>query len=273
MKVECPKCRFTAQVDESKIPEKGVVTTCRKCQTKFRLTRSGAAPIRPAKGGGETPVASKPKPKPDSSPTGDSGPAGDGKVACPKCKHRQYPAAACVYCGTPFPESLQSGGGRPEPAAPTPPAGAPRPTPPPVVSPPVGDAGEESELATKRCPHCDERIRKRAKVCKHCGESLADLTEPDIQPLGVGDIIPSFLDFGFNRFVVPELLKLVYLLTVILGGLVALGMLGYALYKGQFFSAIGVIFTYVGAVLTARIYAETMMILFRVEENTRRRKR
>lgn len=272
MKVECPKCRFTAQVDESKIPEKGVVTTCRKCQAKFRLTREGAAPIRSAKGSGEAPIAPKAKPKTPA----DSSPAGDGKVACPKCKHRQYPAAACVYCGTPFPEALQpdgGGGGGQETSAPQEAPKPPRPTPPVVHPPSAGEAEEESELATKRCPHCDERIRKRAKVCKHCGESLADPTEPDIQPLGVGDIIPAFLDFGFSRFVVPELLKLVYLLTVLLGGLVALGMLGYALYKSQFLSAIGVIFTYVGSVLTVRIYAETMMILFRVEENTRRRKR
>lgn len=30
-----------------------------------------------------------------------------------------------------------------------------------------------SRAATKKCPHCSERVKKDASKCKHCGSSLA----------------------------------------------------------------------------------------------------
>jgi hypothetical protein len=29
-----------------------------------------------------------------------------------------------------------------------------------------------SRLATKKCPHCSERVKKDASKCKHCGSAL-----------------------------------------------------------------------------------------------------
>jgi hypothetical protein len=31
---------------------------------------------------------------------------------------------------------------------------------------------------TKKCPHCAERIQRRAKICKHCGSSVEIITCP-----------------------------------------------------------------------------------------------
>ncbi len=35
MLITCPECRFSREIDESKIPERSVVATCPKCKTKF----------------------------------------------------------------------------------------------------------------------------------------------------------------------------------------------------------------------------------------------
>ena len=37
MQIICPECRFTREVDESKIPARSQVATCPKCQTKFKF--------------------------------------------------------------------------------------------------------------------------------------------------------------------------------------------------------------------------------------------
>ena len=37
MQITCPECRFTREVDETKIPARSQVATCPKCQTKFKF--------------------------------------------------------------------------------------------------------------------------------------------------------------------------------------------------------------------------------------------
>ena len=39
MKAECPNCEAVYQLDDSKIPEKGVYATCAKCQTRFHVKK------------------------------------------------------------------------------------------------------------------------------------------------------------------------------------------------------------------------------------------
>jgi len=49
MKIECPSCHFSADVDTAKIPAKGANTRCPRCATSFRVTPDAApAPVSPA---------------------------------------------------------------------------------------------------------------------------------------------------------------------------------------------------------------------------------
>ena len=67
MKITCPTCQWSAEVPEDRIPVGGVTATCRKCQTRFSVSR----------------VA-------DSTP-----PPG---FSCPKCGTAQPESAACTHC-------------------------------------------------------------------------------------------------------------------------------------------------------------------------------
>ncbi len=44
MKIECPSCHFSAEVDAARIPARGANTRCPRCATVFRVT-PGAAPV------------------------------------------------------------------------------------------------------------------------------------------------------------------------------------------------------------------------------------
>lgn len=53
-----------------------------------------------------------------------------------------------------------------------------------ALTKPKTDVVEARELKTgkvKRCPHCSELVRKEARVCKHCRNSL--ISKPPGQPM------------------------------------------------------------------------------------------
>ncbi len=52
MKIQCPACQTAFNVDEAKIPEKGVQSTCKNCSTRFLVTRAGAVAEKPDTAGG-----------------------------------------------------------------------------------------------------------------------------------------------------------------------------------------------------------------------------
>jgi predicted Zn finger-like uncharacterized protein len=56
MKIICPNCKTSYQINASKIPDKGAHTRCKKCQTRFRIQKPPSAPHAP-------PAADRP-PKP-----------------------------------------------------------------------------------------------------------------------------------------------------------------------------------------------------------------
>ena len=51
MKAQCPKCKATYTIDDSKIPEKGAFATCSKCQTRFQVKKEPKAQKEGAKEG------------------------------------------------------------------------------------------------------------------------------------------------------------------------------------------------------------------------------
>lgn len=289
MKVTCPSCGHASQVDGSKIPEKGVQTKCRKCGNRFALTREGVEPIkakRPTRKAAEAapagPPASKPAPEPAS--TGDAPDSETEVYTCEKCKHRQHPSRACVYCGHPFPQ-FQAAAPRPpekEPPAVKPTPAAPasgkkepeRITPKPAISPISAGDGTETAPGRVPCPYCDELIREQAKKCKHCGEFLdkAERVSAD-PPVRITEVFTGLIDFRFRRMITPELVKALYIVALALGGIGALATAYFAVRVGAYGTAAGSVVGYLLMVLLTRVYAELSIIVFKIEENTRRRRR
>ena len=81
MRIQCPKCEAVYQIDDSKIPEKGIHVTCKKCKTRFRIIKKG-------------PTTQKEGPH-------------EGIIPCPKCGHVNISSISsdtCVNCGVAFSE-------------------------------------------------------------------------------------------------------------------------------------------------------------------------
>jgi predicted Zn finger-like uncharacterized protein len=81
MKVKCSNCGAVYQIDDSKIPEKGIHATCKKCNTRFRIIKKVAATKKEG--------------------------AHEEIIPCPKCGHvniASISSDACVSCGAAFSE-------------------------------------------------------------------------------------------------------------------------------------------------------------------------
>lgn len=75
MKAQCPKCKATYTIDESKIPEKGAFANCSKCQTRFQVKKEPKAQKEGAR---------------------------EEIIPCPKCGHLNVSSDKCVSCGNVF---------------------------------------------------------------------------------------------------------------------------------------------------------------------------
>ena len=72
MNIQCPNCKTDYKIDDSRIPDKGVYSRCKKCQTKFFVKKE----TKPSKNNQ------------------------DGKwIECPECGLAQAPSETCKYCG------------------------------------------------------------------------------------------------------------------------------------------------------------------------------
>jgi len=71
MNIQCPNCKTEYTIDDARIPDKGVYSRCKKCQTKFFVKKE-----------------TKPSKK------------RDGKwIECPECGFTQASSQTCKYCG------------------------------------------------------------------------------------------------------------------------------------------------------------------------------
>jgi len=72
MNIQCPNCKTKYKVDDARIPDKGVYSRCKKCQTKFFVKK-------------ETKTSNNKQ---------------DGKwIECPECGFTQASSQTCKYCG------------------------------------------------------------------------------------------------------------------------------------------------------------------------------
>ena len=81
MRVQCPNCEAVYQIDASKIPEKGIHATCKKCKTRFHIVKEG--------------------------PTTEKEGHHEEIIPCPKCGHVNISSVSsdtCVSCGSAFSE-------------------------------------------------------------------------------------------------------------------------------------------------------------------------
>jgi len=75
MNIQCPNCKTVYKIDGARIPDKGVYSRCKKCQTKFFVKKE----------------------------TKSSDTKQDTKwVECPQCGLTQTPAQICKYCDAPI---------------------------------------------------------------------------------------------------------------------------------------------------------------------------
>ncbi len=81
MNIQCPNCKTEYKIDDARIPDKGVYSRCKKCQTKFFVKK-------------ETKPSKKKK---------------DSKwIECPECGLTQAQSQTCKYCGASISTSIGS---------------------------------------------------------------------------------------------------------------------------------------------------------------------
>ena len=72
MNIQCPNCKTKYKIDDTRIPDKGVYSRCKKCQTKFFVKKE----------------------------TKQSKEKQEGKwIECPECGFTQAPSQTCQHCG------------------------------------------------------------------------------------------------------------------------------------------------------------------------------
>ena len=75
MNIQCPNCKTNYKIDDARIPDKGVYSRCKKCQTKFFVKKEA----KPSEKKQETKW-----------------------LECPKCGLTQSPSQTCKYCDAPI---------------------------------------------------------------------------------------------------------------------------------------------------------------------------
>ena len=85
------------------------------------------------------------------------------------------------------------------------------------------------------------------------------------------DGLGGLLDFTFEKFITPSIVKIVYIVVIVMAGLMWLGLIIGGLSSGIGGFLAGLIFGGLAAVLMVlfyRIFLELTMILFRIHDNT-----
>lgn len=131
---------------------------------------------------------------------------------------------------------------------------------------------KEKAARLKACKACDETISSKAFVCPHCGEPKEHPQKYD----GIGEMpgVLGIFDFQFKNYITPLLVKFIYLLSVIFiiatsVLFIITGVFGFGFWLTIKYS-FALLFGYVFFIVLIRIFCEGALILFKLEENTRR---
>ncbi len=85
--------------------------------------------------------------------------------------------------------------------------------------------------------------------------------------------LSGLLDFSFTRFITPTIVKILYILVLVFGGLAWIASLISAITQGFMAFLVTLIFgtlLFIMAVLMYRITFELVMVIFAIKENTDR---
>lgn len=92
-------------------------------------------------------------------------------------------------------------------------------------------------------------------------------------PLDRDGLVAALTDFRFERFVTARLIPLLYLLGLAIGAVIAAGYLLTAVQLGAVVALVSLVMVPLGFLVFAlylRVMLEIVMVLFRIERNTRK---
>ena len=130
------------------------------------------------------------------------------------------------------------------------------------------------------CIHCGASNKDGAKLCINCNESLRDnpLQEKlsrlkasnDLPHLNKVRFLHPLFDFSFNQFVTIKMVKVLYLLSILSAGVVALSLIvvGFnaSVGFGIFALLIGAPMIFFLAVISSRVFLEMILVVFRAAD-------
>jgi hypothetical protein len=125
------------------------------------------------------------------------------------------------------------------------------------------------------CTNCGAANQEGARLCIHCAQSLGDvqierrLGRPRTRRT---DSLRALLDFSSTRFVSPRIMKSLFALSILFAGLMAVFLIvvGFKVstWLGILALLLGAPLIFLLTVFSSRILLETILIIFRIAENT-----
>jgi len=125
------------------------------------------------------------------------------------------------------------------------------------------------------CTNCGAANQESTRFCVNCAQSLSEvqierrLSRPRARKT---DSLQALADFSFTRFISPRMMKYLYVLSILFAGVVAVFFVlaGFktSIWFGIFALLIGAPLTFFLMVFSSRILLETILIIFRIAENT-----
>lgn len=131
---------------------------------------------------------------------------------------------------------------------------------------------EQLEKLTK-CDACNSTISQLATACPTCGHPKFSESRTNEESAGsIESSLIGLFDFQFKTFITPLLVKILYVLNVILliGAIGVIIILNFSSFGSNIGYTIGIIIGYVIFLLVTRVFCEVAMMLFKIEENTRK---
>lgn len=132
------------------------------------------------------------------------------------------------------------------------------------------------------CTNCGTTNKDEAKFCVKCGETFGDVQKEEkpsatkvlkdeFSQKGAG-FFQALFDFSFTEFVTSKIIKLLYGLSILFAGIIALTIIivGFSAHAGAGILAL-LIFApliFLVSVIYSRVLLEIIIVVFRISENT-----
>jgi len=125
------------------------------------------------------------------------------------------------------------------------------------------------------CTNCGAANQDGARFCVNCAQPLSEvqIVRRLSRPRGMKvDALQAFFDFSFGRFVSPRMMKLLYALSILFAGLLAVFLViaGFkaSIWFGIFALLIGAPLIFLLTVVSSRVLLETILMIFRIADHT-----